>query len=339
MMSANITAASTPWRRTGCSVTSAQSSGVCATSQNECRSRSARYSGQRPPRLPHEPDGRALDRLAARRADEEWLHDDVRLALRVERTAWHSLRRRLPAPAPEAGALARSGRASRTPGSVAWRDGVHLSYHWLDSRDNPIVWDGVRTPPPQLAPGERATVELAVRAPIPPGPYRLALDARRRAPRVVLGARQRDAARSTSWSASRTGEPSATLPPWVEATPAWDGAHARRARRGLRGRRRLDRLGRRPAVAGARAHSSRTRRAPAASPAFGAPLLCPSVLAGVSSSSRSATSPACPRSRRRATSRGSTTAGRCSELDRDPVVDRPEHERGERERDAAATTR
>ena len=49
MMSANITAASTPCRRTGCSVTSAQSSGVCATSQNECRSRIARYSGSERP--------------------------------------------------------------------------------------------------------------------------------------------------------------------------------------------------------------------------------------------------------------------------------------------------
>ena len=45
MMSANITAASTWWRRTGWSVTSAQSSGVPATSQKEWRSRIARYSG------------------------------------------------------------------------------------------------------------------------------------------------------------------------------------------------------------------------------------------------------------------------------------------------------
>ena len=74
MMSANITAASTPWRRTGCSVTSAQSSGVCATSQKECCSRIARYSGSERPGLPHEPDGRALDRLAPRGADEERFH-------------------------------------------------------------------------------------------------------------------------------------------------------------------------------------------------------------------------------------------------------------------------
>ena len=45
MMSANITAASTSWRRTGCSVTSAHSSGFSATSKNEWRSRRARYSG------------------------------------------------------------------------------------------------------------------------------------------------------------------------------------------------------------------------------------------------------------------------------------------------------
>ena len=45
MMSANITAASTSWRRTGCSVTSAHSSGVPVTSQKEWRSRIARYSG------------------------------------------------------------------------------------------------------------------------------------------------------------------------------------------------------------------------------------------------------------------------------------------------------
>ena len=49
MMSAKSTAASTPCRRTGCSVTSAQSSGVPASSKNEWRSRSARYSGSERP--------------------------------------------------------------------------------------------------------------------------------------------------------------------------------------------------------------------------------------------------------------------------------------------------
>src|SRR5438034_225706 len=49
MMSANMTAASTPWRRTGCRVTSAQSSGCAVTSKSEWRSRTARYSGSERP--------------------------------------------------------------------------------------------------------------------------------------------------------------------------------------------------------------------------------------------------------------------------------------------------
>ena len=49
MMSAKRTAASTPCRRTGCSVTSAHSSGVPAISKNACFSRSARYSGSERP--------------------------------------------------------------------------------------------------------------------------------------------------------------------------------------------------------------------------------------------------------------------------------------------------
>ncbi len=49
MMSANITAASTSWRRTGCSVTSAQSSGCRAISNSPYRLRSSRYSGSERP--------------------------------------------------------------------------------------------------------------------------------------------------------------------------------------------------------------------------------------------------------------------------------------------------
>jgi hypothetical protein len=61
-------------------------------------------------------------------------------------------------------------------GRIRWNESVQLSYHWLDDRDNPIVWDGIRTPLPRLEPGERATVSARVRGPIPPGRYRLALD-------------------------------------------------------------------------------------------------------------------------------------------------------------------
>ena len=45
MMSAKSTAASTPWRRTGWRVTSAQSSGCRQISNSVNRSRTARYSG------------------------------------------------------------------------------------------------------------------------------------------------------------------------------------------------------------------------------------------------------------------------------------------------------
>ena len=66
-------------------------------------------------------------------------------------------------------------------GTVAWRTeertGVHLSYHWLDERGNPIVWDGDRTPLERpMRPGERRRAEVTVRGPIPPGRYVLAVD-------------------------------------------------------------------------------------------------------------------------------------------------------------------
>jgi hypothetical protein len=54
---------------------------------------------------------------------------------------------------------------------------VQISYHWLDPLGNAIVWDGPRTPLPDVVePG--GTVELEVRlvAPRPPGDYRLAFD-------------------------------------------------------------------------------------------------------------------------------------------------------------------
>ncbi|TML15269.1 MAG: hypothetical protein E6G33_08420 [Actinobacteria bacterium] len=59
-------------------------------------------------------------------------------------------------------------------GTAAWR-GLNLSYHWLDDRGNPIVWDGLRHEV-SAKPGERLELELFVRSPIPPGSYRLALD-------------------------------------------------------------------------------------------------------------------------------------------------------------------
>src|SRR5262249_8961466 len=65
-----------------------------------------------------------------------------------------------------------------TRGTATWRPGrVKLSYHWLDPHGNPIVWDGARSELPQpLGPGQAETVDAAIRAPIPPGPYVLAFD-------------------------------------------------------------------------------------------------------------------------------------------------------------------
>jgi hypothetical protein len=76
--------------------------------------------------------------------------------------------------APQAGTLTRARVVLENAGAAAWR-GLKLSYHWLDERGNPLVWDGLRS---EIAasPGERVEAELAVRAPIPPGAYRLAFD-------------------------------------------------------------------------------------------------------------------------------------------------------------------
>jgi hypothetical protein len=71
--------------------------------------------------------------------------------------------------------------ALRNAGLATWRSrgerGVRLSYHWLDDRGNPIVWDGPRVVFEEpVSPGDEVEVLLRVRAPRPPGPYRLAFD-------------------------------------------------------------------------------------------------------------------------------------------------------------------
>jgi hypothetical protein len=166
-------------------------------------------------------------------------------------------------------------------GAIAWRPEtrVHLSYHWLDDRGNPIVWDGIRSHVPVLQPGESAAVDARVRAPIPPGRYRLAFDlvAEHRAWFAELGSEQlvRDVQ-----VVPRTGEPNAALPRWVEPAPDWAervrAAHAE----GF------------AVVAGAIAWNGgvlhpRPRAlapyepGPGRVPGFSYPLLCPSVLEGV----------------------------------------------------------
>jgi hypothetical protein len=69
----------------------------------------------------------------------------------------------------------------RNAGTATWRGrgelGVKLSYHWLDDRGNPIVWDGPRVGfGGPVEPGDEVEVALRVRAPQPPGRYRLAFD-------------------------------------------------------------------------------------------------------------------------------------------------------------------
>jgi hypothetical protein len=71
--------------------------------------------------------------------------------------------------------------ALQNAGTATWRsrrlEGVKLSYHWLDDRGNAIVWDGPRADLERpIAPGEEVEVAVLLRAPQPPGRYRLAFD-------------------------------------------------------------------------------------------------------------------------------------------------------------------
>jgi hypothetical protein len=116
---------------------------------------------------------------------------------------------------PQAGAVGSGVVELENAGTVTWRNGIRLAYHWLDERDNPIVWDGERTDVPPLEPGERASVEARVRAPIPPGRYRFAFDlvAEHRAWFSELGSELVTAAVEVH---PRSGPHAAVLPDWVE---------------------------------------------------------------------------------------------------------------------------
>ena len=91
---------------------------------------------------------------------------------------WHALEL---APV-EAGARQLATVEVENAGSAGWRtrgvkDGIFIAYHWLDERGNAIVWDGMRTPLERaVEPGGALRQEIAIRGPIPPGRYRLALD-------------------------------------------------------------------------------------------------------------------------------------------------------------------
>jgi hypothetical protein len=180
--------------------------------------------------------------------------------------------------AQQAGAVGEARVEIANTGAVRFGASIFLAYHWLDLRGNPIVWDGLRTPLPALEPGERARVTAVVRAPIPPGPYRLAFDL------VAEGRAWFSELDSPTLSVDvevgpRTGEPHAALPPGVEPAADWaERVHAAHAEGYA-------------VVAGAIDVQGGHRRRPrelepyrpegGRQPGFAAPLVCPSVLDGV----------------------------------------------------------
>jgi hypothetical protein len=180
---------------------------------------------------------------------------------------------------PHAGAVSIARVEFENTGTISWRNGICLGYHWLDERGNPLIWDGVRTEIPHLAPGERATIEASVRAPIPPGRYGLALDlvAELRAWFSELGG---DQLQTTVDVLPRTDPTHAEIPAWIEQSDSW---HRRVAETHAEGY---------AVVAGAVSwDGGLLHRRPRALepyrpgrgrvPGFSHPLVCPSVVAGV----------------------------------------------------------
>jgi hypothetical protein len=91
------------------------------------------------------------------------------------RWLWYDL------PQLRAGATVHARGELENAGSATWEPGgdgqVSVSYHWLDSRGNPIVWAGIFSPVQErVPPGGRVELWFAIDAPMPPGQYRLSLD-------------------------------------------------------------------------------------------------------------------------------------------------------------------
>ena len=133
--------------------------------------------GQRPPRLSHEPDGRALDRLAPGGAHEERFHRGSRLATRVARGHSPS------ASAPARRSPLRPARSEQVPlevenaglAAVAAR-ALRLAITGSTTGTTRSSGTASALPPRRSLPASARPSTAAVRAPIPPGRYRLAFD-------------------------------------------------------------------------------------------------------------------------------------------------------------------
>lgn len=179
---------------------------------------------------------------------------------------------------PRAGAKTTARAVVENAGTASWGPDIAASYHWLDERGNAIVWDGIRTPlSGSIAPGGSVSLEIAVRAPMPPGMYGFALDlvAEHRAWFAELGGESPNASVEVlpRTDAAVLGEVATAH---AATTPEWETRALALHAEGF------------AVVAGAIDAPRRLRRrlapwAPGAGrvPSFAHPLLCPSVLHGI----------------------------------------------------------
>ena len=330
MMSANITAASTPWRRTGCSVTSAQSSGVCATSQKECRSRIARYSGRERPAWRMNQTG-VRSTGSSRAARTRSGSTAVRLASRVEGTSRRPLGRAAPGGVAGGHDRDRERRGDERRLAAVGRPGLPRLALARRPRQPDRLGRAAQRGAPARAGRERVASRRRSACPIPPGRYRLAFDmvAELRAwfselgsPMLADGRRGRPARRASrtrrcprASSRRRTGQ-SASAP----RTPRVSASSPVRSS----GRRRF---GRPPRALAPYAPG------PGRVPGFSSPLLCPSVLPGIELEPLGEVAGlpafAAPQDEPWIYDGRIVLARRELELDRDPVVDAAEDERAE----------
>jgi hypothetical protein len=142
---------------------------------------------------------------------------------------WHALE----LTSVQAGAAHVATIEAENAGTAPWRsrgpqDGIFLAYHWLDERGNAIVWDGERTALTRaVEPGATLRQEIAVRGPIPPGRYRLAIDLVEEG-RFWLAELGNDALERDVHVAPRDAAQARTFfPDGMEPSPAWlERAHA-----------------------------------------------------------------------------------------------------------------